>query len=678
MSGLVAVLNNEQLDQRLAEQAAASKVVEDTNPNDALLSGLCGHLERCWEHAKQAKTEIERQMVDSLERRAGKYSVEKEAQIRSDGAPLIYMNLVANKCRAAEGWLLDIAMPAGERPFSIEPSPVPDISPDIKNSIQEMLIMQMQQMVMSGAVVDISQMPALQEDMERKLVEGIRAEATKRADKMEDQIDDVASEGDWYAAIEDCIPHLTTHHACFLKGPIITKKKRIAYQPVDDLGTAFTPTLVEKLVPTFYAVDPMNIYPSANSRGVQDGYLFEKVPMRRGAIRNCVGMPGFDEGRINAALVEYHDGLNVQVSTDSSLQRIDRTSGIEDSPDAMIDVLEFRGAVSGKMLADWGMPGVISEAEYEIEAWKVGRFVIRVMLNPHPTGRRPYESASFDRRPGAFWGWGGIPHTIRDIADICNACARAIVFNMAMASGPQVTVNVERLAEGETITDIRPWKIWQTKEPRNPQNSQKAVEFFVPDVVANVLQGVYEYFSSKADEYTGIPAYATGTPDSTGAAGTASGMSMLMGQATRQMKRVVASIDRMIEGSVSELYLHEMLHNPDPSIKGDSWVRSRGAGSLMVREQNQIRLNEALNMTANPIDMAIIGNEGRAEMLRALIKDFDIPVENVVPGRDELIRRAKEAMVAEAAAMAGPDPSAPQATQPDGSAMGGQQGNTVQ
>jgi hypothetical protein len=680
-NGFVQALNNTQVDQQMRGSSQAP-----VDMNSQLISGLCGYVETCWSAAKMAKVEIEGEMVEAVFRRAGKYTPAKEAQIKADGQPLVYMNLVGNKCRAAEGWLMDIALPNGERPFSINPSPVPEIPPNIKQRIQDQLLQQMQQAVMGGAVIDVSQMPQLQEDMERKLKQQLKQDSVIRANGMEDQIDDLATEGGWYAAVEDCIPSLVTHHNCFLKGPIITKKKVLTYSLTPNSKGVYKPTVEEKLIPTFYAVDPLNMYPSASARNVQDGHLIEKIPLRAGTIFNCIGVPGYDEARIRAALSEYKDGHDEQTNVDSALRIIDKKTTEMGSPDRNIDVLEFHGAVLGSMLSDWGHKGVDPNASYEIQAWKIGRFVVRAVINDHPTGRRPYESASYDKRPGTFWGWGGVPQTIRDVADICNAAARSIVFNMAVSSGPQVMVNIERLAEGETITELKPWKVWQTKDPRSPQSTQKAIDFFVPPNVADVLKNVYEYFSMKADEYSGIPSYATGIPTSQGAAGTASGMSMLMGQATRQMKRVVSNMDRMTEGSIDALHLHEMLYGTDDTIKGDSFVRARGAGALMVREQNQMRLNEALQITANPIDMGIIKAEGRAELLRALIKNFDIPVDNVVPDRADIIAQAKAAMMQEmqpppqGPGAPGQQPAARNMSQPagpGGSPMGGQGANTV-
>lgn len=81
-----------------------------------------------------------------------------------------------------------------------------------------------------------------------------------------------------------------------------------------------------------------------------------------------------------------------------------------------------------------------------------------------------------------------------DVSAVCNATARALVNNMGIASGPQVTVNTDRLAEGENITSMFPWKLWQTKNDPMANDSSQPIAFFQPQSNAQELLGVYEKF----------------------------------------------------------------------------------------------------------------------------------------------------------------------------------------
>ena len=50
-----------------------------------------------------------------------------------------------------------------------------------------------------------------------------------------------------------------------------------------------------------------------------------------------------------------------------------------------------------------------------------------------------------------------------------------------------------------------------------------------------------------------------------------------------------------------------------------------------VKESAQVRRNEFLATTNNPTDMAIIGLEGRAEVLRATVSTLDMNPSKIVP-----------------------------------------------
>jgi len=188
------------------------------------------------------------------------------------------------------------------------------------------------------------------------------------------------------------------------------------------------------------------------------------------------------------------------------------------NPDGLIDALQFWGSVQGKLLIDWGIdPEEIEDPDldYQVEAWLIGSWVIKAVINPDPLGRKPYFKTSYEEIPGAWMG-NGVMDLVRDCQNVCNAAARALVSNMGIASGPQVYVNVDRLPDGEKITQMYPWKIWQVRS--DPMGSTAPpVDFFQPASLAAELMGIYEKFSVLADEYSGVPRYMTGDSPTGGA-----------------------------------------------------------------------------------------------------------------------------------------------------------------
>jgi hypothetical protein len=253
---------------------------------------------------------------------------------------------------------------------------------------------------------------------------------------------------------------------------------------------------------------------------------------------------------------------------------------------------------------------------------------------------RPYEIAQWNEVPNSFWGTA-LPEQMRDVQVLCNASARSLANNMGIASGPQAEVQVDRLPDGEDVTAMFPWKIWQTTSDRTG-GGQPAVRFFQPEMRAQELMAVYQYFSKQADEVTGIPAYLYSGATGGGAGRTASGLSMLMDNAAKGIKNAIASIDVVVSAMVSRLYMHNMMYDPDNSIKGDFSITCKGALGLVQKEQlNQARA-QFLQMTANPVDMQIIGIGGRAYLLREVADNLQMDTNRLVPTPEMLEYKAEK------------------------------------
>lgn len=198
-------------------------------------------------------------------------------------------------------------------------------------------------------------------------------------------------------------------------------------------------------------------------------------------------------------------------------------------------------------------------------------------------------------------------------------------------SGPQVGVNVDRLPPGEDITTLTPWKVWQFANSQYGSNDE-ALKFFQPQSNVNDLLTVIEKFYQFADDWSLIPRYMSGNDRVGGAGRTASGLSMLLNAANKGLKGVVSSIDtQVLSPLLAKLYTHNMLFSEDQSIKGDADVMARGAVSLMQLETLQLRRNEFLQVTNNPVDNQIVGVNGRTELLREIAKGLEMDVNRVVP-----------------------------------------------
>lgn len=658
--GLVQVVGNAELDRR--EQMGQERQDAQEANDRPLLQGLSKFVMDQWEDARQAKQYVLPRLRRAHRARLGEYDPSKLAAIREYGGSEEYARITANKCRIVEAWLRDVFLGQTEKPWTLSPTPKPDFPPDVMEQVKQQVAREV-----AAAYTDSGQMPEQEivrasmarymDAMEERLQEEARISTRRMENKMEDQL----IEGDFIHGLGEFIADLVVYPAALLKGPILRKSKKLTWQ--SELGKV-EPHVVEEITEEFERVDPFRIYPSAGSTSPQEGYIFEHHTFSHTDLYELIGAPGFDEDAIRTVLRENGEGgLHnwMGIHEEHDLEKDDVPYSLQRKA-FDIDALEYNGPVKGEDLIRWGSEDVDDpDATYEANVWMVGRWVIKAQLNYDPLGARPYHKTCYEVLPGEFWGFG-IPDVLNDIQNIVNAAVRALVNNMGFASGPQIGVNVDRLPAGEDISQMHPLKVWQLIEAQ-VGSKEDAIQFFQPESNAAELLNVIENFYKFADDFSLVPRYMAGSEQASGAGRTASGLSMLMDAANKGLKGVVSNIDGdIIKPLLSKLYTHNMLYAEDDTLKGDAQVVARGAVSLMQLETLQLRRNEFLNITANPIDSQIVGLGGRAEVLREVARGLELDVNRIVPSRDEM-DQLKESQKATQAAGATPEGQA-----------GGQQG----
>jgi hypothetical protein len=676
--GLIRVLSNAELDQQ-------SKRAAEARQQEPVIVGLAAHLHRLWTPAWEAKKPIETKMLKALRQRNGEYEPGKLAEIEKQGGSGVFMMITETKCRGAESWLRDVLLDSGDVPWDIQPTPIPDLPHDLTDKIHEKfankVINTIQQ---TGQAPNTDLMDELKEAAMQDIRFELLEEAQNRCNRMKTKISDQFTEGGMISGLNEFLSDLTTYPNAFLKGPTVRRQRKLKWVKGAD---GYTPDVAEDLAPTYRRVDPYRIYPEPGLTKLDEGYVFEHHRLSRPELAELMGVPGYDDDAIRAILAEMPNGGLQNWLWSAELQKatLEQKYEIWHRPTEMIDALEFWGKIPGKDLLEWGMsPEEVPDPtkEYDVNAWMIGRWVIKATLNYDALGKKPYYTTSFVKRPGAMWGIA-IPELIEDLQQMCNAAARSLVNNMGIASGPQVEVSVDRLPPDEDITQMYPWKIWQTtSDPLG--NNQAAIKFTQPDDRSQALMQVYTHFSKLADDQSGIPAYVYGDMQVGGAGRTASGLSMLMGSAGKGIRQVVMHIDNdVIEPAVVAQYNWNMRYVDDPSIKGDAVISARGAVNLANREQLNVRRVEFLQATANPIDSEIVGKPGRAAILREVAKGLAMPVDDIVPSKEALESQQKIQKAMQASMPPQPQepgqgtPPGTTPTFPGGAPMGGRDANTV-
>jgi len=631
--------------------------------SDLIAMGISGHINSCWTQAKMAKQDITERLLKCERQRRGEYDPDKAIEIADTGGSDIYMMLTDVKCAAAKSWIQDVMLQAS-RPFDLVPSQEPQIPPEVRLSIVDLVRTEAEDYVMAGQELHPEAFRKRLAEVHDMISMRVKEEAKATAERMAQVIQDQLDTGKFKPAMQDFIDDFVTYPTAILKGPSVRRKKNLQW------GPDYTPIVVTDMVREVSRVSPYDIFPSANSMGVDDGFLIQRHRLSAKTLESMKGVPGYSDNDIDQAIIRYaKTGYRYNEYGDQQRDDLEGKTNSQLHNDHLIEALEFWGPVMGDLLIQWGMKDVDPNKVYEINAWQVANFTIKVVINPDPLGERPYEIASWRSIPGAFWGMA-LPENMRDVQIMCNAAARSLANNMGIASGPQVEIAVDRLADGEDVTQMYPWKIWQTTSDKTG-GGQKAVNFFMPEMKAAELMGIYIQFAKQADEVTGIPNYIYGSGSGASGAGrTASGLSMLMDNAAKGIKTAVGTIDDVVTMVVTRFYVHNMIYNPDPYIKGDFRVVAKGAMGLIAKEQIQVRRNEFLNLVlSNQIALQIVGPEGAAYLLRETAMGLQMDTDRLVPSV-EMMKFKKEqiemAMQQLQATMPQQQIAAPEATNPAG------------
>lgn len=655
--GMLVVQSNDEIE---AERERQLRVVEEAGSEERVITELASYVRRCWEAARQAKTQIEDTMLKCLRQRRGIYDPEKLQAIRAAGGGAeIYMLLTEEKCNAAESWIEDILLQPGREPWGMSATEIPELPPQMVQQIHASITAQVAQEIAYGAIADEGQVEARIKELLGQTREEIKRRAKDLEDSTERRIADVLQEARWRDELVKVIGDIVTFPAGFLACPIVRVRRTLEWD--QETGE---PIVIRRPRLEIQHISPFDVYPAPMSRDVGDGYIIVRWVLARRSLHSMIGSPGYDDDEIRSVLIEYPNGYNSRHSLDAARSQLEDRDNEHLDPEGRYEALQFWGSIQGKMLLEWGL----SEEqipdptdEYPAEVWLIDRHVIRAQLNPDPLGRPPIHKASFREVPGSFWGMG-IPQLLTDIQDAANATARSLLNNMSISSGPQVGVDVSALPPGEDITSVYPWKIWQVDRSQylGGLQGRDPVWFFQPHSNASELLRVYEYFSNEADNKTGIPKYSYGgTGGSGGAASTATGFSMMMSNATKAIKRVIRNIDTgIIEPSVQRIYEWLLLNDPSPDLRGDIKIYAKGSSELLIKEAQQLRRNELLSIVLNSeVLLGLIGEETVLDLFRSIVSSMDISLD--LPTRQEIEAKRQQQVMALLAAQAQPQGQAP-------------------
>jgi len=632
--GFIKTATNAQIDahekKTMSEQAIQRELDKTLTRDDDLAAHIRTKFTQ-FRNVRESRN-ITNRLLASLRAFNGEYDAAKLREINSLGGSDVFARVTAVKCRGATAMLRDVYLGA-ERPWAVEPTPVPEVPGEIMADIMALVQSEQQDAVANGTPIQEIQV----QNRVAQLTTLARQTALKKAKdaavQQGNKIEDILDEGGFYDALAEFLHDITVFPYAVIKGPVVEMSTELGWDG---------PNAVLKTIPRMFwqRVSPFDLYWQSSARKFKDAEVIEHQRVTAPELDSLRGLPGYNDAAITDILNRYgENGYTTWINyADDERAILEEREDPAINDSGMIDMLTYYGKVQGKILKEWDFPAITDESKhYSVIANIIDNRVIKVIINPNPRAAHPYYMSSFEKIPGAIIGHG-IPELIGDIQSVMNATLRSLVNNLSIASGPQVVIDLDQLSEATNPSDMYPWKRWFTEQdPLKQSMSNKPIDFYQPQSNSQDLLYVYQQMSQIADEISAIPKYATGNERVGGAGRTASGLSMLMGAASKVLQSVASNIDNdVIKQNLQQLHELLMLTDVDHSYNGDAQIVVRGVNFAVQKETERLRSLEFLNITNNPTDQGIIGIPGRAAALRTVANGLGMDDTKIIPDDETL------------------------------------------
>ncbi len=418
--------------------------------------------------------------------------------------------------------------------------------------------------------------------------------AREAARKMETLIHDQIEESSGSSELRNSIFEAALFGTGVVKGPFNFNKTIGRWATDEETGErTYTPEQVR--VPKIEFVSIWDFFPDPSATTIEEcEYIVHRHKYNRSQLRALAKMPYFDKDAIRECL---QMGGGYEEKDYENELKDDRHT--EDYGSSQFEVLEYWGMMDVEYAKEIGLD-LGEEAdeleEIQVNAWVSNGKLLRGVANPFTPHRIPYNAFSYEKNPYSFFGVG-VAENMDDSQQVMNGHARMAIDNLALSGSLVFDVDESALVGGQNM-EIYPGKVFRRQAG---QAGQSIYGMKFPNTSQENLM-MFDKFRQLADEQTGIPSYSHGQTGVQSMTRTASGMSMLLGAASLNIKTVVKNLDDFLLKPLGEAFFQwNMQFFEGPlDIQGDLEVKAMGTNSLMQKEVRSQRLTMFLQTAQNP------------------------------------------------------------------------------
>ena len=628
------------------------------NADTFMKSNLAGLIEARYADAQMARDSDENRWITAYHNFRGLYP--KNVRFRESEKSRVFIKVTKTKVLAAFGQLIDVIFGTGKFPIGVSATTLPEgideymhlssaEAPGIETSAATPSPIQMDDPMDIGFAGDgrvlkpgatINSGKGLFEDFMDDANVSFEAGPTpipttpeispakEDARNMEKLIHDQIDESGGSTELRNAIFESTLFGTGIVKGPFNFNKTLHKWESGED-GRTYTPTAVR--VPRIEFVSVWDFFPDPNATDIEEcEYVVHRHKLNRSQLRALRKMPYFDEDAIRQCM---QIGPNyTEKDYEYELKDDQRMS---EAGYSRFEVLEYWGLMDAEYAKEVGLdlPEEVDILdEVQINAWICNGLVLRAVVNPFTPHRIPYNAFPYERNPYSFFGVG-VAENMNDSQQIMNGHARMAIDNLALSGSIIFDVDETALVGGQSM-EIYPGKVFRRQSGMQGQ-AIHGLKF--PNTSTENMM-MFDKFRQLADEQTGIPSYSHGMTGVQSMTRTASGMSMLLGAASLNIKTVVKNLDDFLLKPLGKAYFQWNMQFFDGELNttGDLEIKAMGTNSLMQKEVRSQRLTMFLQTAQNP---AIAPFVKMSKLISELAYSLDLDP-------DEILNDPEEAAIA--------------------------------
>lgn len=499
-------------------------------------------------------------------------SVAGRVQIRSKSntstKSTVFVNITQPYVDLVSAREFDMLFPVDDKPFAIEPTPVPDID-DVKASDAPMPDGQM---------------------TEGEAAQGFLAEASHKAELAETQIWDWLAESNWHTEGRKVVEQKNRLGTGVLKGPYPKRCKEKAKATDPNTGR-ISIQFTDVTKPASRQIDVWNLYPDpACGSNIHDGsYIWEKDTVTGKQLKALKG-GGYLDDEIDRVLEE---GPSKKYLTDEYRRNGNRYFQDQDN----YEIWYYHGVASKEDLRAALCP---CDKDLDVMVVLVNDSVIKATQAVLDSGEFPYDVFVYQSRD-LFWAGSGVGRQVRTAQNMVNAATRNLMDNAGVSAGPQIIFRKGIVRPADGVWEITPLKIWMVDEDANIKDVEHAFTSVVIPTMQQELEAIIRLALEFAERATSMPLMLQGQQGA--ATETVGGMQILQSNSNTVLRRTAKLFDDVVERHIDRYYEWLMQHADSDEAKGDYKIIAKGSSALYERDaQNQMIL-QLVQYAANPAFM---------------------------------------------------------------------------